>query len=94
MDFKDASGEVHHKFPVNDLAFRGLFSQLLDQRRSESQAADSLMERLMQADRTYIRIGLARPTVIGDYPESCWVQVTGVYTFPDYLDGRNWEAFK
>ena len=94
MDFRDASGEVHNRFPVNDLAFRGMFSQLLDQHRAESQAADSLMERLMQADRTYLRIGLARPTAIGDYPKSCWVQVTGVYTFPDYLDGRNWSAFK
>lgn len=94
LDFKDASGEVYSKFPVNDLAFRGMFSQLLNRHQTESQAAQSIMNSLRQADRTYLRIGLARPTKVGDYPETCWVQVTGVYTFPDYLNGRNWSAFK
>ena len=37
--------------------------------------------------QAHLRIGLARPTTIGDYPENYWVQVTGVYTFPDYLVG-------
>ena len=88
MKFEDASGAVHSRFPVNDLAFRRMFSQLLTRRPNESQAADSLMERLSRAERAYLRVGLARPTTIGNYPESCWVQVTGVYTFPDYLDTR------
>ncbi len=103
MEFRDASGEVHTRFPVNDLAFRGLFSQLLTHLSDKSdnfdefdkfRAAESLKRKLERADRTYLRIGLARPTKIGDYPKTCWVQVTGVYTFPDYLDGRNWSAFK
>ena len=94
IDFEDTSGEVHTRFPVNDLAFRGMFSQLTKHAGTLSQAADSLMSKLKQADRTYLRVGLARPTRIGRYPETCWVQVTGVYTFPDYLDGRNWSAFK
>ncbi len=94
MDFEDALGEVHTRFPVNDLAFRGMFSQLTETARTTSQAANSLMSKLKRADRTYLRIGLARPTSIGNYPETCWVQITGVYTFPDYLDGKNWSAFK
>lgn len=94
MDFSDASGGVHTRFPVNDLAFRGMFSQLLERGETTLRAASSLMAKLEQADRTYLRIGLARPTSIGRYPETCWVQVTGVYTFPDYLDGRNWSDFK
>ena len=94
MDFEDASGEVHTRFPVNDLAFRGMFSQLTKRARTLSQAASSIMSKLKRADRTYLRIGLARPTQVGRYPETCWVQITGVYTFPDYLDGRNWSAFK
>ena len=94
MEFKDASGDIHSRFPVNDLAFRGIFSQLMENPRTASRAADSLMSKLARADRTYLRIGLARPTRIGRYPETCWVQVTGVYTFPDYLDGRNWSDFK
>ena len=94
MDFRDASGEVHERFPVNDLAFRGMFSQLMEKHRNGVRTANNLMSKLKKSARTYLRIGLARPTTIGDYPETCWVQVTGVYTFPDYLDGRNWSAFK
>ena len=94
MDFEDASGEVYTRFPVNDLAFRGMFSQLNKRARTTSQAAYSLMSKLKRADRTYLRIGLARPTTIGNYSETCWVQITGVYTFPDYLDGRNWSDFQ
>lgn len=94
MDFRDASGEVHSRFPVNDLAFRGRFAQLASRDLTVTQVADMLLDSLGQANQTYLRIGLARPTAIGNYPETCWVQVTGVYTFPDYLDGRNWAAFK
>ena len=94
MDFEDASGEVHKRFPVNDLAFRGMFSQLMETVETTPQAAASMMSKLKRADRTYLRIGLARPTQIGNYPETCWGQITGVYTFPDYLDGKNWSAFK
>ncbi len=94
MDFEDASGEVHTRFPVNDLAFRGMFARLIERGGTGSRAANSLMAKLNRADRTYLRIGLARPTQIGDYPETCWVQVTGVYTFPAYLDGKNWSSFK
>ncbi len=94
MAFKDASDNVYKGFPVNDLAFRGVFKQLLRSYRTVPRAVSSLLERLKKSDRTYLRIGLARPTRIGRYPETCWVQVTGVYTFPDYLDGIKWSAFK
>ena len=94
MSFEDASRNVYKGFPVNDMAFRGVFKQLLRTYRTMPRAVSSLLERLKKSDRTYLRIGLARPTAIGNYPESCWVQVTAVYTFPDYLDGRNWSDFK
>ncbi|MXX52918.1 MAG: hypothetical protein F4Z35_02920 [Dehalococcoidia bacterium] len=103
IDFKDTSGEFHTRFPVNDLAFRRVYSQLLTHLSDKSdefdefdyfRASESLKRKLARANRTYLRIGLARPAKIGDYPETCWVQVTGVYTFPDYLDGRNWSSFR
>ena len=93
MDFEDESGELHERFPVNDLSFRGLVCQLADQHNSEQRAAEVLLDRIGQADRVYLRVGLARPTRVGDYEEACWVQVTGVYTFPDYLSGRTWGDF-
>ena len=94
MDFEDESGELHERFPVNDLAFRGLFDELSDQHASEQRAAEILLLRIREADRVYLRVGLARPTEIGNYEKACWVQVTGVYTFPDYLNGRTWADFQ
>ncbi len=97
MDFEDASGEIHQYFPINDLAFRGLYSQIRssyeDGIMADTQAANTMSKKLLRADRVYLRIGLTRPTVIGSYPEACWVQITGIYTFPDYLDGRIWADF-
>ena len=94
LDFEDESGEVHTRFPVNDLAFRGLAQRLYDKGLNLAGVARTLLERIDQTSRVYLRIGLARPTTVGSYDEACWVQVTGVYTFPDYLNGRIWADFE
>ena len=91
LDFTDASGDTHHGFPVNDLALRGMYFLLAAQHQAP---ASALLKSLQEASRTYLRIGLARPATVGGYPEACWVQVTGVYTFPDYLGGRIWADFQ
>ena len=94
LDFEDESGEVHTRFPVNDLAFRGLAQRLYDKGQSLAAVAGALLDRINHADRVYLRIGLARPTTVGSYDKACWVQVTGIYTFPDYLKGRIWADFE
>ncbi len=93
LDFQDESGEQHNNFPVNDLAFRGLARNLHDSGLSLDDVADRLYERISQSEKVYLRVGLARPTAVGKYGEACWAQVTGVYTFPDYLNGRIWSDF-
>ena len=93
VDFKDASGVVHQSFPVNDLAFKGAFYRLAHQYEDADRAADRLLDAVSSKEHIYLRIGLARPTTIGQYLEACWVQVTGVYTYPDYLRGKNWSEF-
>ena len=94
LAFEDESGAVHERFPVNDLAFRGMFDKLSSSRLNLPAAANEVFSNLKRADRVYLRIGLARPTVIGEYEEACWAQVTGVYTFPDYLGGKTWADFQ
>ena len=93
LDFEDESGEVYTRFPVNDLAVRGLFDQLSGQGLNRQAASRNMLERIQDADRVYLRLGLTRPVVIGGYEKACWVQVTGVYTFPDYLGGKTWADF-
>ena len=93
LDFEDESGASHSRFPVNDLAFRGLARHLQDGGAPPEVVAERLFELIKRSERVYLRIGLARPTVVGNYDEACWAQVTGVYTFPDYLEGRTWADF-
>jgi hypothetical protein len=40
---------------------------------------------------TYLRIGLARGWE--KFPDRCYLQITGVYTFPDHLDGKTFADF-
>ncbi len=93
MDFLDPSGKPYNRLPINDLAFRGYFHKTADELGGEAMAEGALQRAIDSADRVYLRIGLARPTQLGNYPEACWTQVTGVYTFPDYLEGKTFADF-
>jgi hypothetical protein len=85
LAFHDASGE-QYRLAVTDLAFRLHLDALRNKGASPPSAARTIEDALKSADRVYLRIGLARGW--GDYPDRCHLQITGVYSFPDYLDGR------
>ena len=93
LDFEDGSGKQHGGYPVNDLAFRTLLQDRIDALGDNRKAVDVMLAALRNADRLYLRIGLARPRQMGNYPMACWTQITGVYTFPDYLGGRTFADF-
>lgn len=93
MSFEDATGEAYERLPVNDLAFLGFFREQDNNALGKGKAELAVMTALTSAQRVYLRVGLARPTEIGDYEEACWAQITGVYTFPDYLSGRTFAGF-
>lgn len=88
--FHDASG-AHFRLAVTDLAFRLHLDWLRDNGSTPARAARIVQNALGSADRIYLRIGLARGW--GDYPDRCFLQVTGVYSFPDYLDGKCFADF-
>jgi len=90
LAFDDQAGRSYCLM-VTDLAFR----YYLDCRRTRERlphaaAAHQLTEALQKA-RVYLRIGLARGWV--KYPGRCYLQITGVYSFPDYLGGRCFADF-
>lgn len=59
----------------------------LDHRRDE--AAARIAARINDAEAIYLRIGLSRPFQPRSSAEAvCYLMVTGVYTFPSYLEGR------
>ena len=89
LSFEDGSG-ASYWLTVTDLTWRYYCDWRRDQNIPPHQIASELFATL-QAGRTYLRIGLARGWQ--NYPERCYLQITGVYTFPDYLDGRIFTDF-
>ena len=76
---------------MTDLAFRHYLTHLVTvEGRSPEECAAELTATL-QTTRVYVRIGLARRWE--RFPERCYLQITGVYSFPDYLGGRCFADF-
>lgn len=81
--------EKQYRLAVTDLAFR----RFLDHQLAENLQMDiarELTDNLASA-HVFLRIGLARRWSL--YPDRCTLQITGVYSFPDYLDGRCFADF-
>ena len=75
---------------VTDLTWRYFHDQ---QRQSGHAPADiaSEMTMLLKSSEVLLRIGLARGWE--EHPDRCYIQLTGVYTFPDYLAGKTFADF-
>jgi len=80
--------KTNHQYcrPSSDLT---LWNRCYFQVRKKHVNPDTVIKELLIAfsnsKRLYLRLGLARPW---KKDNQCWMQVTGVYTFPDYLQGK------
>jgi hypothetical protein len=83
-------GRVSYRLTVTDLAWRYYCDAQRGIGKSPAEIATELLDQL-NASQTYLRIGLARGW--SKFPERCYLQITGVYTFPDYLAGRTFADF-
>jgi len=94
LTFADQAGFGFNR-PVSDLTlWDRCFSLVRRQGHSPAEVKKELISLLQNADRLYIRLGLARPwEPEDDGGEKCWLQVTGLYTFPDYLNGKCFADF-
>jgi len=79
------SDETTYWLTVTDLTWRYFNDDLCRQGRAP-QAISSEMTSVLKSSQVYVRIGLARGWE--KFPDRCFIQMTGVYTFPDYLNGR------
>jgi hypothetical protein len=83
--------QTQYKLAVTDLAFRCYLDYA---RQHEGRPPDKAAEHLttfLHGATVYLRIGLARGWE--KYPDRCHLQITGVYSFPDYLDGKCFADF-
>ena len=74
--------------PVTDLSLRALVERLWAQSGEHAAVADQINRAVLSADEVYLRLGLGRRFHGWHY-----LQVNGIYTFPDYLQGRCYADF-
>jgi hypothetical protein len=82
LKFTDAAEQVFD-LPINDLTFLTYIERLRKNELTLDYIMNLLLERCQRTE-TWLRLGLTRP-----FQGWCWLQITGVYTFPDYLVGKN-----
>jgi hypothetical protein len=80
-----------YRLPVTDLAFRAYLNYLRDEREMPLTEVAQSLTLTLQKLSVFLRIGLARGW--DQYPDRCYVQITGIYSFPDYLSGRCFADF-
>lgn len=91
IQFEDEIGTAY-KLAITDLAARRYLQSLVrDVGMSQTDASISLRDLLQEAQQVILRIGLARPFEF--HRDRCYLLVTGIYSFPDYLDGRTHADF-
>ena len=90
LEFTDQMGQSY-RLAVTDLAFRNFLDHLRVRERMPSHQAAEYVTPTLQQAHVYLRIGLARKWE--KYPDRCYLQITGVYSFPDYLKGRCFADF-
>ncbi len=88
--FKDWA-EQRYNLNVNDLTLLYYLNHLCATGCSVDEAGEQLTQ-VLQKSETYLRVGLARGDWV-KFPNRCHLQVTGVYTFPDYLNGKCFADF-
>jgi hypothetical protein len=86
ISFTDENGTVYDKIPITDLGFKRYYAARLNTQKPDQIAQD--LQRRLSGQTVYLRLGVGRP-----YAGWCWLQVNGIYTFPDYLNGRCFADF-
>jgi hypothetical protein len=89
--FADGIG-AHYRLAVTDLAFRCYLDYARQHEGIQPDKAATYLTTFLQDATVYLRIGLARGW--DKYPDRCHLQITGVYSFPDYLDGKCFADFQ
>ena len=85
ISFTDSAGQAY-SLGVTDLAFRYLLDNARVRQGIAPEDAAGHLTDFFQKARVFLRIGLSRNWE--KHPDRCFLQITGVHTFPDYLRGR------
>ncbi|MBE0415472.1 MAG: hypothetical protein IBX36_02900 [Dehalococcoidia bacterium] len=94
LAFRDSTGWIF-RLPVSDLSFRAFADYEISRIGTILAASSQILKTLQSANRLYLRIGLPGPWRNPSTGKvASWMQVTGIYTFPDYLGGKSFADFE
>ena len=82
--------DCFYRLKVTDLTWHYYCDSLRGDGQDATQIALDLTK-MLRSRKVYLRIGLARGWA--KFPDRCYLQVNGIYTFPDYLEGRVFSDF-
>jgi hypothetical protein len=92
IGFSDAAG-FEYRAPITDLALRAYLDQGEHELNSSGHAATRL-GRQLETSNVWLRVGFARGFDQGGKTEPrCYLQLNGLYSIPDYLEGKCWGDF-
>ena len=89
MGFIDQEG-TSYRLKIVDLTWQYYCDSLRDETNAPKEIAARITKDF-ENRQIYLRIGLSRGWK--KFPERCYLQITGIYTFPDYLEGKNFSHF-
>jgi hypothetical protein len=89
LTFTDGSHTQYNGIAITDLALRRYIISTVENGISAHAVASELKQKLLKSE-VWLRLGLTRPM----YANRCWLQINGIYTFPDYLEGKCFNDFK
>jgi hypothetical protein len=61
----------------------------IDFKEKSTKQINAKLNAIFKNAEVWLRVGVTRP-----YEGWCWLQVTGIYTFPDYLNGKCFADFQ
>jgi len=82
--------DIRYRLKITDLTWQYYCRSLRSEEREPDKIAAELTEQLKKCE-VYLRIGLARGW--NEFPDRCYLQITGIFTFPDYLGGKHFYDF-
>lgn len=95
ITFRDGSGKAYH-INTTDLTFRFYVRHLVAEENNDLDKISRTIQEKLARRELYFRIGLGRGWNRDEtQPQNrCYLLITGVYSFPDYLEGKCYADFE
>jgi hypothetical protein len=92
LSFTDESG-IEYRLKAVDLTFQTYVDHLrVCHKLSVEEVEIYVNNQIFSHHDIYMRVGLARGWA--NYPDRCFLQITGIFTFPEYLENHCFQEFQ